>query len=102
MSYFNRHVFFCTNKREGGGMCCADRGARELRDYAKDRIKALRLDGKGKIRVNSAGCMDRCELGPVLVVYPEGVWYTYVDQADIDEIIDEHLRHGRVVERLQI
>jgi (2Fe-2S) ferredoxin len=73
-----------------------------MRGYAKDKIKALNLSGKGKIRVNSAGCMDRCDEGPVLVVYPDGVWYTYVDQHDIDEIIEEHLLHGRVVTRLKI
>jgi (2Fe-2S) ferredoxin len=49
-----------------------------------------------------AGCLDRCGEGPVLVVYPEAVWYTYVDQSDIDEIIDEHLVNGSVVERLKI
>ena len=73
-----------------------------MRDYAKDRIKALRLNGPGKIRVNISGCLDRCKEGPVMVIYPEGVWYTYVDREDIDEIIREHLRHGRVVERLKI
>ena len=69
---------------------------------AKDRIKALKLSGKGKVRINQAGCLDRCDEGPVLVVYPEAVWYTYVDKSDIDEIIDEHLVHNRVVERLKI
>ena len=73
-----------------------------MRGYAKDKIKALNLSGKGKIRVNSAGCMDRCDEGPVLVVYPDGVWYTYLDKHDIDEIIEEHLLHGRVVTRLKI
>ena len=74
----------------------------QLRDYAKNRVKALGLAGKGKVRVNKAGCLDRCDEGPVIVVYPEEVWYTYVDKADIDEIIEEHLKHGRVVERLRI
>jgi (2Fe-2S) ferredoxin len=73
-----------------------------LRGYAKDKIRALNLNGKGKIRVNSAGCMDRCDEGPVLVVYPDGVWYTYMDKHDIDEIIEEHLLHGRIVTRLKI
>jgi (2Fe-2S) ferredoxin len=73
-----------------------------MRGYAKDKIRALNLNGKGKIRVNSAGCMDRCDEGPVLVVYPEGVWYTYVDKHDIDEIIEEHLLNGRIVTRLKI
>ncbi|MGV2481798.1 UNVERIFIED_CONTAM: (2Fe-2S) ferredoxin domain-containing protein, partial [Salmonella enterica subsp. enterica serovar Weltevreden] len=56
----------------------------------------------GKTRVNMAGCLDRCGEGPVMVIYPEAVWYTYVDREDIDEIIDEHLVHGRVVERLKV
>ena len=73
-----------------------------MRDYAKKKIKALKLSGHGKCRINSAGCMDRCEQGPVIAIYPEGVWYTYVDQEDIDEIIEEHLVKGRVVARLKI
>lgn len=73
-----------------------------MRDYAKKRVKELKLSGPGKARVNSAGCLDRCDEGPVLVVYPEGVWYTYVDREDVDEIITEHVQNGRVVERLRI
>jgi (2Fe-2S) ferredoxin len=102
MSYYARHIFFCCNKREGGRACCADKGAVQMRDYAKGRVKALGLSGEGQIRVNQAGCLDRCEEGPCVVVYPDAVWYTYVDQADIDEIIEEHLQHGRVVERLKM
>jgi len=101
MSYYERHVFFCTNQREEG-TCCENCGASTLRSYAKERTKALGMAGKGGVRVNTAGCMDRCEEGPVIVVYPEAVWYTYVDEEDIDEIIDEHLVNGRVVERLRI
>ncbi len=73
-----------------------------MRDYAKARIKKLGLAGKHSVRINQAGCLDRCEEGPVLVVYPEGVWYTYVDQQDVDEIIDKHLVNGVIVERLRI
>lgn len=102
MSYYQHHVFFCCNQREAGEACCNDRGATEIRAYAKDRVKALKLNGQGKVRINSAGCLDRCDDGPVIVVYPEEVWYTYVDKADIDEIIEEHLVHGRIVERLRI
>ena len=68
----------------------------------KKRIKQLGLAGKGAVRINKAGCLDRCEEGPVLVVYPEEIWYTYVDREDIDEIIDSHLVNGRIVERLRI
>jgi (2Fe-2S) ferredoxin len=102
MSYYQHHVFFCCNQREPGEACCNDRGAKDMRAYAKDRVKALKLNGEGKVRVNTAGCLDRCEEGPVIVVYPEEIWYTYVDRSDIDEIIEEHLVHGRVVERLRI
>ncbi len=102
MSYFKQHVFFCVNQRPGGEACCSDHDAEGVRAYAKQRIKALGLNGEGRVRINSAGCMDRCDEGPVLVVYPEGVWYTYVDTADIDEIISEHIQNGRVVERLKI
>ena len=102
MSYYQYHVFFCTNKREQGEQCCEQCNATRIRSYAKDRIKQLGLSGQGKIRINSAGCLDRCELGPVIVVYPDDVWYTYLDREDVDEIIDEHLVNGRVVERLKI
>ena len=100
--YYQRHVFFCCNQRDDTRPSCNAKGASELRDYAKKRVKELGLAGAGKVRVNQAGCLDRCEEGPVIVVYPEAVWYTYVDRADIDEIIEEHVRHGRVVERLRI
>jgi len=102
MSYYQQHVFFCVNQREEGELCCNNHSARLMRDYAKDRIKGLKLDRKGKVRINIAGCLDRCNEGPVIVVYPEEVWYTYVDKEDIDEIIEEHLKNGRVVERLRI
>ncbi|HEY0847660.1 MAG TPA: NAD(P)H-dependent oxidoreductase subunit E [Noviherbaspirillum sp.] len=100
--YYQHHVFFCLNHREEGRPCCADKGAQAMQEHAKDRIKQLGLNGQGKVRINKAGCLDRCEEGPVMVVYPEGTWYTYVDQHDIDEIIDEHLVKGKVVERLKI
>ena len=100
MSYYQRHVFFCINQRDDGRACCADRGSVKMQEYAKKRCKQLDLLGPGKVRVNKSGCLDRCDEGPVAVVYPEGVWYTYVDKEDIDEIVESHLRDGKVVERL--
>ena len=100
--HFQRHVFFCCNQRSDGTACCADRGASALRDYCKKRVKQLGLSGKGRVRINQAGCLDRCELGPVAVVYPEGVWYRYANQADVDEIIERHLVAGEPVARLRI
>jgi len=100
MSYFSHHVFFCTNQREDGSQCCNDCGATEARAYMKQRCKELGITGAGRVRINSAGCLDRCALGPVIVVYPEETWYTYVDREDLDEIIDRHLIGGDVVQRL--
>lgn len=101
-SHYKYHVFFCTNLREDGAKCCGASGGQEMRDYLKKKVKTLNLNGPGKCRINTAGCMDRCNEGPLLVVYPEGTWYTYVDEHDIDEILSEHLQHGRIVERLKI
>jgi (2Fe-2S) ferredoxin len=77
-------------------------GSAQIRDHAKKKIKDMGLSGEGKVRVNQAGCLDRCEQGPVCVVYPEGTWYTYVDESDVDEIIESHLVKGNPVERLKI
>lgn len=102
MSYFKHHVFFCTNQRAPGEMCCNSHGAQAMRDYCKNKVKAMGDKIAGKVRINNAGCLDRCAQGPVVVVYPEAVWYTYVDQEDIDEIVESHLAQGKVVERLKI
>ena len=100
MSYYERHIFFCLNQREGGQDCCARHDAQAAFDHCKARVKALGLNGPGHVRVNKAGCLDRCAGGPVAVVYPEAVWYSWVDQHDIDEIVESHLGQGRPVERL--
>ena len=102
MSYFNRHVFFCLNQRDPGEESCARQGAQAGFDRCKSRVKEAGMSGPGQVRVNKAGCLDRCSGGPVLVVYPEAVWYTFVDNDDIDEIVDSHLKNGQVVERLLI
>jgi len=102
MSHYRHHIFFCLNQRGDGRPCCASRDAERLQAYAKERVKALGLAGAGMVRVNKAGCLDRCELGPVAVVYPEAIWYTYVDEHDIDEIVDSHLVDGKPVERLRL
>ena len=100
-SYYERHIFFCLNQRENGQACCADNGAQQAFDRCKAQVKAQGLAGPGQVRVNKAGCLDRCAGGPIAVVYPEAVWYTYVDESDIDEIVSSHLRDGVVVERLR-
>lgn len=104
MNYYEHHIFFCLNQRDAGATrpCCAASGAEAAFEHCKKAVKKLDLAGAGKVRVNRAGCLDRCEEGPVCVVYPEGVWYTYVDQSDIDDIVQSHLLGGKVVERLRL
>jgi (2Fe-2S) ferredoxin len=98
--YFERHIFFCLNERKDGEICCSQHQPLEAFERCKTQVKAAGLAGPGKVRVNKAGCLDRCADGPVAVLYPEGVWYTYVDNADIDEIVESHLKRGQPVNRL--
>lgn len=99
-SYYERHIFFCLNQRGSGDACCASHRAQEAFERCKSQVKTAGLSGPGKVRVNKAGCLDRCAGGPIAVVYPEAVWYTFVDDSDIDEIVESHLKNGKVVERL--
>ena len=96
--FFAAHLFVCCNRRPDGHPrgSCAAKGSEHLRDYMKARAKEL---GLKNIRVNSAGCLDRCELGPCLVIYPEGIWYKIETTADVDMVLKEHLvKHGRADE----
>lgn len=103
MSYYKAHVFFCTNQRENGKACCGShcspKGAEEITHFAKEWVRTRGLKGVGGIRVSSAGCMGRCDEGPVLVVYPQGAWYTYASREDVEEIFDS-IVSGRQVKRL--
>jgi len=99
--YYRLHIFCCTNERPENHPrgSCAALGSVKLRNYMKARAKELGLDG---VRINSAGCLDRCELGPAVVVYPEGVWYSIQSFADVDDILAEHVQNGNRVERLML
>ena len=99
---YTYHVFFCCNQREAPAPCCNNHGAEDMLAYAKERVAALRLAGPGRVRINKAGCLGQCLDGPVIVIYPEGVWYRYANRDDIDEIITEHLQNGHPVERLKL
>ncbi|MGQ0443049.1 MAG: (2Fe-2S) ferredoxin domain-containing protein [Methylophilaceae bacterium] len=100
--YYQYHVFFCLNQRENGEACCMDKGAEAAFEHMKARVKKLGLNGMDKVRINRAGCFDRCSEGPLLVVYPQAIWYTFLDSEDIDEIIESHLLGGKVVNRLVV
>jgi (2Fe-2S) ferredoxin len=80
MSYYKHHIFFCLNQRSNGEACCADTGAQAASTIAR-QVKTAGLAGAGGVRVNKAGCLDRCAGGPVAVVYPDETWYTFVDNA---------------------
>jgi (2Fe-2S) ferredoxin len=99
--FYDRHVFVCVNQREAGHPrgCCLDKGSAELRDYMKSRAKEL---GIRNVRINQSGCLDRCELGPSMVIYPEGIWYRPQSKADIDEILQTHLVEGGRVQHLML
>lgn len=100
--FFEAHVFVCCNRRPEGHHrgSCAAKGSERLRDVMKSRVKELGL--AGRVRVNSAGCLDRCELGPCVVIYPEGVWYRVDGPEDVEALVQEHLVRGGRAERLML
>jgi (2Fe-2S) ferredoxin len=101
MPKFERHLFVCINQRDPDARTsCGHKGSRALKDAFKDAIKAAGL--KGRVRANESGCLDQCEHGPTAVVYPEAVWYGFIHLSDVQEIVTEHLIHGRPVERLRL
>lgn len=102
MSHYTRHIFFCNNQRKEGKDCCAKLGAKQMYRYAKDKCRNEGKLGAGKIGISESRCLGRCEFGPVAVVYPDNIWYQYIDEDDIDEIISEHLIAGKQVNRLKI
>lgn len=102
MPHFKHHLFICTNQREAGKPCCQNFNTEAARQYLKERAKELGIHGAGKCRINNAGCLDRCDQGPVMVIYPDETWYTWVDNDDLDEILEMHLINNQVVERLLI
>jgi (2Fe-2S) ferredoxin len=97
--HFRAHLFMCTNRRPPGHpmSSCADKGAQELAEAMRNIFKEMNLDDA---RANMAGCLGRCDKGPVLVIYPEGVWYSVKTPADIEEVLTKHLAKGERVERL--
>ena len=99
--YFEAHVFVCCNRRPDGhkrGSCAAS-GSEALRDFMKARAKELGLKG---VRINQAGCLDRCEFGPTMVIYPEGIWYQVRTREDVEAVLQAHLVEGGRARRLML
>ncbi len=99
---FKKHVFVCLNEREPGNLKgdCHSKGSPALLKKLKDALRQRGLDAE--IRANKAGCLDNCANGCSVVVYPEGVWYGHVTEADVDQIVDQHLVGGTPVDRLRL
>ncbi|WXU00495.1 MAG: Ferredoxin, 2Fe-2S [Catillopecten margaritatus gill symbiont] len=102
MNHYTHHIFFCNNIRKDGKTCCSQFGAKASYRYVKDKCRNAGKLGKGKIGVSESRCLGRCESGPVAVVYPDNIWYQYIDEEDLDDIITKHLIGGKPVKRLQI
>lgn len=102
MSHYKKHIFVCSNQKAPGKICCANTGGEPFFDYMKQQLKKFNVQEPGKIHMTQSGCLGRCKRGPCLVIYPEGVWYSYASYADVDEIIQKHVIDGFVVERLLI
>jgi (2Fe-2S) ferredoxin len=102
VTYYEKHVFICTNQKAPGKQCCANTGGEPFFEYLKAQLKALDMHGPGKIRISKSGCLGRCSLGPCMVIYPQSVWYSYASFADLDEIIQTSLMDNEVVQRLMI
>jgi (2Fe-2S) ferredoxin len=100
MPKYEHHIFVCENYRDPSDPrgCCSAKGSKEIRAALKKEIKHRGL--KGKVRANAAGCLDECQHGPVIVIYPEAVWYKNVSIDDVDEIIESHIIHNQPVARL--
>ena len=102
MPYYRYQLFFCINQRKEGKACCANHDASAMRDYAKQQLKKLGIHEAGQCRANTSSCLGRCDEGPILVIYPEGIWYSYKTHTDIDQIIQEHIIGGKPVKQLMI
>jgi (2Fe-2S) ferredoxin len=97
--FYEKHIFVCTNQKPDGKKCCANT---EVAQYLKDKLQALGAFGAGKCRVSTSGCLGRCQKGPCVLVYPEGIWYRIANFADADKIVHQHLQMGQPVKKLQL
>lgn len=100
MSHYQKHIFVCTNQKAPGKKCCATNNAEDAFQQLKTMLLELELFGPNQTRVSKSGCLGRCSLGPCIVIYPEGVWYSYKTPEDLSEIVHSHIVDGKLVDRL--
>lgn len=100
LNYYLKHIFICTNQKADGKQCCASSGGKVFFEYLKKKLVEMDLHGPDKIRLSQSGCLGRCSLGPTIVIYPEGVWYSYSTFEDLDDIVATHLVKGKILEKL--
>lgn len=101
MNYYEKHVFVCTNQKLAGKPCCAAGGGENAFDHIKSALMDKDMHGIGKIRVSKSGCLGRCSSGPCVLVYPEGDWYTYRNEDDLNQLV-RHLTDGESADALVI
>ncbi|MBA2648823.1 MAG: (2Fe-2S) ferredoxin domain-containing protein [Legionella sp.] len=102
MAYYAKHILMCTNQKIPGKQCCANSGGEPFFDYMKSKLLELGMHGPGKIRVSKSGCLGRCSSGPCIVIYPEGIWFTYSSYEDLNQIIQNYIINNQVVDSLLI
>ena len=98
--HYQKHVFICVNQKDSNKTCCANHGGEVFFDYLKKRLREIEKTVEYTIRISKSGCLGRCNLGPSIVIYPEGVWYSYTSFEDLDQILTSHLLQNTIVDRL--
>lgn len=101
---YKKHIFICTNQRAPGAArrSCGEAHGMEIVDAFKEKLKNVAFPVGVRVRAQRSGCLDICDFGQTVAVYPDGVFYVGVTVEDIDEIIHEHVLHDRPVERLRL
>jgi (2Fe-2S) ferredoxin len=102
LMHYQKHIFMCANQKDNQKKCCNEVDTLAKKQYFKSRLAALNLHGVHKFRVSTSGCLGRCAKGPCMVIYPEGTWYRYQSESDLDKIIEQHLLADQIASELTI
>jgi (2Fe-2S) ferredoxin len=97
---FEKHIFICANQKAEGKACCGEKNGLELIEKFREVLNEKGL--KGKVRAQKSGCLDACNFGPALVIYPEGTYYGHIKLEEVERIVNEHVIGGKVIEELEL